>query len=181
MARVEDTVTAVSPGDSMQSLARSRVRSLPQQRFAIRVTAILAAVTSDILLIVAATLTAAFIRFQSISHEHTDDLLLVVVPTFLLAAAALNCYRLDTLRRAFRSVGRSLLALAIAAGLAAVTAFALQVGAIYSRLEIGLLLVIASVYLIFGHLLYKTLLDGLSGLIDPRILILGPATNGVNP
>lgn len=181
MARVEDTAIAVTPDDSMQSLAGSRARSLPQQRFAIRVAAILAAVAGDLVLIVAATLTAAFIRFQSISHETTEDLLLVIVPTFLLAALALDCYRLDTLRRAFRSVGRALLALAIAAGLAAVTAFALQVGAIYSRLEIGLLLIIASVYLTFGHLLCKTLLDRLSGLMDPRILILGPATNGINP
>ena len=78
MARIEDTAIAVTPNDSMQSLAGSRVRSLPQQRFAIRVAGILAVVAGDLVLIVAATLTAAFIRFQSISHETTDDLLLVI-------------------------------------------------------------------------------------------------------
>jgi polysaccharide biosynthesis protein PslA len=181
MARVEDTLIAVPPDDSMQSLARLPTGSLPQQRFAIRVTTVLAVVASDLLLIVAATLTASFIRFQSVTHETTGDLLIVVVPTFLLAALALDCYRLDTLRHAFRSVGRAMLALAIAAGLGAATAFTLKVGAIYSRLEIGLLFVTAIVYLALGHLLYKTLLDRISGLIDPRILILGPATNGVNP
>ena len=181
MAHVEDTAIAVTRADAMESLAGSRIRSLPQQRFAIRVAAILAVVASDVVLIVAATLTAAFIRFQNISHETTNDLLFVVVPTFLLASLALDCYQLDTLRRSFRSIGRALVALAIAAALAAVTAFALQVGAIYSRLEIGLLFITASVYLIIGHLLYKTLLDRLAGLINPRILILGPATNGVNP
>jgi len=180
MTRVEDTAISLRPDDAMQSLAKIRSGPLPQQRFVIRVTAIAAAVVSDLLLIAAATLTAAFIRFESFSHATTNDLLIVIVPTFLLAAVALGCYRLDTLRRSFRSVGRTLLALVIAAGLAASTAFALKVGAVYSRLEIGLLLFTASVYLTLGHLLYKAILDRLSGVIDPRILILGSATNGAN-
>jgi len=180
MARLEDTAIPVPPDAAMQSVVRIGLGSLPQQRFAIRVAAIATAVVSDLLLIVAATLTAAFIRFQSISHATTNDLLVVILPTFLLAAVALDCYRLDTLRQLFRSVGRVMIALAIAAGLAAAIAFALQVGAIYSRLEIGLLLLTASAYLILGHLVYKTILDRLSGLVDPHIVILGPGANGTN-
>lgn len=50
--------------------------ALPKHRYAIRVTAVLTAVLGDILLIVAAALTAAFIRFQSFS-TNTNALLLV--------------------------------------------------------------------------------------------------------
>jgi exopolysaccharide biosynthesis polyprenyl glycosylphosphotransferase len=159
----------LSPSSSKKHTA------LPQYRYAIRVTAILVAIVGDILLIAAAALTAAFIRFQSFSQATTSDLLLVFLPAFLLAAVALDCYRLTTLRRSFRSVGRTLLALAIAAGLAFTTAFALQVGAIYSRLETGIMLVTAAAYLAVGRVLYKEMLDRLSGAIDPHVLLLGPA------
>jgi hypothetical protein len=126
------------------------------------------------LLIGVAALTAAFIRFKNVSSVTTNDLLLIIVPAFLLAAVALDCYSINTLRHLLRSIGKVLLALAIAAALAFATAFALQVGAIYSRLETGLMLVTAAAYLVVGRVLYKVWLDRLSGLIDPRVLILGP-------
>ena len=135
--------------------------ALPQYRYAIRVTASLVAIVGDILFIGAAAITAAVIRFQSYSLATTNDLLLVIVPAFLLAAVALDCYRLNTRRSSFRTVGRALLALAIAAGLAFTTAFAFQVGGIYSRLETGYMLVAAAAYLTWGHLLYKATLDRL--------------------
>src|ERR1019366_2413723 len=71
--------------------------ALPKYRYAIRVTAVLIAVLGDILLIGAAALTAALVRFQSLSNATTNDLLLIIVPIFLLAAVALDCYRLNTL------------------------------------------------------------------------------------
>jgi len=180
MARVEDTLIAGTDAE-IQPAVRLPVGSLPQQRFVFRIAAITGAVIGDVLLIVVATLTAALIRFQSVWHATTNDLLFVILPTFLLAAAALDCYHLDTLRTFSRSIGRVLIALTISAGLASAIAFALQVGAIYSRLEIGLLFVIASGYLAIAHILYRVVLDHLSGAIEPRILILGPAANGVNP
>jgi exopolysaccharide biosynthesis polyprenyl glycosylphosphotransferase len=148
--------------------------ALPKYRYAIRVTLVLAALFGDILLIGAAALTAAFLRFGSLS-TNTDDLLLITVPVFLLAAFALDCYRTNTLRRSLRSVARILLALAIAAALGFATAFALKVGAVYSRLETGLMLLLAAAYLSIGHVLYKRFFDRLADIIDPRILILGPA------
>jgi polysaccharide biosynthesis protein PslA len=154
--------------------------ALPKYRYAIRVAAVVIAVLGDILLIAAAALTAAFVRFESLSDANTIDLLLVIVPTFLLAAVALNCYRLNTLRSAFKSVGRTLTALAIAAGLAFTMAFALKVGATYSRLESGIMLVVAAAYLAVGHVLYKVCLDRLSRAIDPQILILGPAFGAID-
>ena len=138
---------------------------------AIRVLVILVAVVADILLIGAAALTAAFIRFQSLSGATTSDLLLVIVPTFMLAAIAFHCYRLNTLRH--RSVGRALIALAIAAGLAFTTAFAFKVGAIYSRFETGTMLVSAAAYLTLFRYLYKAVLGRLSDFMDPRVLVLG--------
>ena len=159
----------------MLSLRRLKSTLLPQHRYAIRTTVVLVAIVGDLLLIAAAAATAAFIRFQNLSQATTDDLLLIFVPAFLLAAVALDCYRLTTLQRSFRSVGRTLLALAIAAGVAFTTAFALQAGAFYSRLETGIMLVAAAAYLAVGRLLYKKMLDRLSGALDPQVLILGPA------
>ena len=153
----------------------AKIIVLPKHRFAVRVTAVVLTIVGDILLIVAAALTAAIIRFQSFSDTTTNDLLLVIVPAFLLAGVALNCYQLTTLRDTIRSIGRSLLALAIAAGLVFAAAFALQVGAIYSRLGTGIMLVTAAAYLTVGRVLYKLCLDRLSGALDPRVLILGPA------
>jgi hypothetical protein len=103
---------------------------------------ILIAVVGDIILIGAAALTATVIRFQSLWNAITDDLLLVIVP----AAVALNCYRLNTLRNSFKSVGRTLLALAIAAGLTFTMAFAFKVGATYSRVVTGVMLVTAAAW-----------------------------------
>jgi len=152
-----------------------KITALPKYRFAVRVAAVVLAIVGDTLLIVAAALTAAIIRFQSISDATTNDLLLVIVPAFLLAGVALNCYQLTTLRDTIRSIGRALLALAIAAGLVFAAAFALQVGAIYSRLGTGVMLVTSAGYLTVGRVLYKLCLDRLSGALDPRVLILGPA------
>ena len=140
--------------DHTVALGSKKHVTLPQYRYAIRVTVKLIALVADTLLIGAAALTAAFIRFHSLSEANTNDLLLVIVPTFLLAAVALDCYRLNTLSNSFRSVGRVLLALAIAAGLAFTAAFALQVGAIYSRLETGIMLATAAGYLTLAHFLY---------------------------
>jgi len=169
----------LSSDPAVASSSKQRT-ALPKYRYAIRVTAVLIAVLGDILLIGAAALTAALVRFDSLSHATTNDLLLIIVPVFVLAAVALDCYRLNTLRHSFRSVGRALLALAIAAGLAFTMAFALQVGAIYSRLETGVMLVTAAAYLTVGHVLYKLCLGRLSGAIDPRVLILGPAFGAID-
>ncbi len=149
--------------------------ALPKYRYAIRGAAVLAAVLGDILLIAAAATTAGVMRFQGLANANTGDLLLVMVPAFLLAAVTLKCYRLSNLRNAFESVGRTLVALAIATGLAFTIAFALKVGATYSRLESGFTLVAAAALVTVGHVLYAVCLNRLSGAIDPRILILGPA------
>lgn len=154
--------------------------TLPQYRYTIRVAAVLIAVVGDLLLIVAAASTAALVRYQSLISVFSCDLLIVIVPAFLLAAVALRCYQLNTLRRSFESVWRALLVLAVAAGLAFTTAFTLQAGATYSRLETGIMLISAAVYLTVGHILYKVCLDHLSGVIAPRVLILGPALSRID-
>jgi polysaccharide biosynthesis protein PslA len=161
--------------DHVVPLSSGKFTALPKYRFAIRVTAVVFAIAGDALLIAAAALTAAIIRFQSVSETTTNDLLLVIVPAYLLAGVALNCYQLTTLRDTVRSIGRALFALAIAAGLVFAAAFALQVGAIYSRLGTGIMLVTAAAYLTIGRVLYKLWLDRLSGALDPRVLVLGPA------
>ena len=148
--------------------------SRPQYRYAFRTAAVLFAIVGDILLIGAAALTAAFIRFEDVFAAPTNELLLIIIPAFLLAAFALDCYQINTLRRPLRSIERTLVAFAIAAGLTFAAAFALQVGAFYSRLATGIMLMTAAAYLAVGHVFYKLLLDRLSAFIDPRILILGP-------
>jgi exopolysaccharide biosynthesis polyprenyl glycosylphosphotransferase len=179
MHSARETAGSIPISADRASSSSKKYAALPKYRYAIRVTAILIAVLGDILLIGAAALTATFVRFQSLSNAITDDLLFVIVPAFLLAAVALDCYRLNTLRRSFASVGRVLLALAIAAGLAFAMAFAFKVGATYSRLVTGVMLGTAAAYLTVGHILYRVCLDHLSGAIDPRVLILGPAVGAI--
>src|SRR6266481_2396694 len=147
----------------------------PKYRYAIRVTAVLIAILGDISLISAAALTAALVRFHSLSNVTADDFLRIIVPAYLLAAVALDCYRLNTLRRSFASVGRAVLALAIAAGLAFSMAFAFKVGAFYSRLETVIMLGTAAAYLTVGHVLKKVVLDRFSRSIYPPVSLLGPA------
>jgi exopolysaccharide biosynthesis polyprenyl glycosylphosphotransferase len=118
-------------------------------------------------------------RFQSLAEAHANDLLLVLVPAYLLAAAGLKCYRLNTLRRPVESVGATLVALAIATGFALTIAFALKVGATYSRLESGFTLISAAAFICVGRVLYAVCLERLSGAIDPRVLILGPAFGAI--
>ena len=147
---------------------------LPQYRAAVKTAVVIIAIIIDIFVIGAAALTAAFIRFQSVSAGNTATLLLAILPPFLLAAITLDCYRVNKLRSSFQSVGRALAALAIAAGLAFATAFAFQVGSAYSRLESGYLLVTAVAYLTVSRVLYKIWLDRISGVIDPHVVIFGP-------
>ena len=163
--------TAVTPWHTPWSKKQA---ALPKHRYAVRLIAVLIAVVGDVALIAAAAMTAGFIRFHSLADAHTDDLLLVLVPAFLLAAVALQCYRLNRLKHPLESVGTALVALAIATGFAFAIAFALKVGATYSRLESGFTLVSAAAFLAIGHLLYAVALKRLSGAIDPRVLILGP-------
>src|SRR5262249_17728570 len=144
---------------------------LPEYRYVVRIAVTVIALVGDIGLIGFAVLTAALIRFQSLSEANTAHLLLLIVPSFVLAAVALKCYRLNALRLFSLSVERALFALVIAASLAFATTFALQVGALYSRIETGLLLIAAAVYLTLGRVLYKAVLDHLPGFIKPRVLI----------
>ena len=161
--------------DHANAWAASKKRAaLPQYRYAIRAIAVLITIVGDALLIAAAALTAALLRFRNIFDTTTLDLVLIILPVFFLAAVALSCYRINTLRRPFKSVGLALLALLIAAGVAFAMAFALQVGAIYSRLETAYMLLAVAAYLTVGHLLYKMILDDLSSLIEPRAIIVGP-------
>ncbi|MGE5301750.1 MAG: hypothetical protein ACM3TN_00390, partial [Alphaproteobacteria bacterium] len=103
-----ERVASISLGADYAVASSSKKHSaLPKYRYAVRVTTVLAAALGDVLLIAAATLTAAFLRFGGFS-PNSDDLLLVIVPTFLLAALALDCYRINTLRRSLRSVTRIL-------------------------------------------------------------------------
>jgi lipopolysaccharide/colanic/teichoic acid biosynthesis glycosyltransferase len=172
---------SISPTISVDDASRwsKKQAALPHHRHAVRLTAVLIAVVGDISLIAAAVITAGFMRFQSLAEAHANDLLVVLVPAYLLAAAALKCYRLNRLRHPVESVGTTLVALAIATGFAFAIAFALKVGATYSRLESGFTLVSAAAFLSIGHVLYAVCLERLSGAIDPCVLILGPAFSAI--
>ena len=126
---------AISADDAVTPWTKKQAAAHPHHRHVARLAAVLFAVVGDISLIAAAVMTAGAFRFQSRGEAHTADLLLVLVPAFLLAAVALKCYRLDRLRQPVESVATTLVALAIATGFAFTIAFALKVGATYSRLE----------------------------------------------
>ncbi len=180
MHSIREDASGSLPSDRANVPWLGRFAALPRQRFAIRIAAIAVAVTSDVLLLFSASLTATFIRFGNISDSTTSDMLLVVVLAFLLAGVALDGYRLSVLKHPVQSTVRMLLALAIATGFAFAAAFALQAGAIYSRLETGYMLVAAAIYLTAARFAYTSMFDRLSDVIDPRVLILGPAPEASN-
>ena len=158
-----------------QSIA-GRIRVvLPKHRFAIRAGVVFAAVVTDIALIGAAASTSALIRYHDVIETTSSSLLLVIVPAYLFAAAALGCYRLNNLRTRLHSIVTGLAALTGAAGLAFTMAFAFQVGAVYSRLGTGIMLVCAALYLSLARFFYKAILDRLAKLIDPRVVVVGRA------
>jgi hypothetical protein len=96
-----------------------------------RTTAVLIAIIYNVLLISAAALTTAYIRFESLLAAVVNELRLVIIPAFLLAAFALDYQQIMMLRHSPRSVETTTIALAITAGLTFVAAFVLQVGVIY--------------------------------------------------
>jgi len=167
--------------DRAGTASAGRYGALPQQRYAIRVAATCVAIACDVLLLVAASLTAALIRFGNPLAGTAGDMLVIVVLAFLLASAALSGYHIATLRHPVQSIVRMLFALAIATGFAFAAAFALQAGAVYSRLETGYMLVAAAGYLVVARLIYRIALNRMAGLIEPRVLVLGPATGANTP
>ena len=110
-----------------------------------RAMAVAIAWLTDNALLIAASYTGALLRFGNLSDGNAPRLLIAVLPAFLLAALSVRCYNLQLLRHPFRSARQTLFACTIAYAVLFMIAFALQVGALFSRLEIGIIIVTSGI------------------------------------
>lgn len=127
---------------------------------------------TDVALIIAAGLAAALARYAMPTSENTAALLTAVIPPYLLAAALIDSYGIERMRRAAGSAGRALTALAIAAGCTLATAFAFKTGHILSRLETGYLFALAAVLLVGERLIVRAILNANAERLGIRTLVI---------
>jgi exopolysaccharide biosynthesis polyprenyl glycosylphosphotransferase len=126
----------------------------------------------DGLAIFAAALLAAIARFEALEQGNTRDLLLVILPSYFLAALVFRSYRLGYLTTPVRSASRALAPLLIAFALTAIAAYAFKVGHNYSRLESGYMAVLAALLLTAWRLLVGSWLSRFDALIKPSVAVL---------
>ncbi|WP_018389229.1 exopolysaccharide biosynthesis polyprenyl glycosylphosphotransferase [Ancylobacter sp. FA202] len=145
--------------------------SLMRYRDAIRVclTAGLAAV--DLLAIAGGCLAGAALRHGS-PFDGNVGIFFFLAPTYLLAAIALRAYSIGAATSPSRAISATFTALLIAAGLFLTALFALKVGSLLSRLEIGYSFVTAFALIGLGRigaiLLTQKLL---APIVAPRLVV----------
>jgi polysaccharide biosynthesis protein PslA len=130
------------------------------------------AVLADSLAIAAAAMTATILRFGHLDAGRTEEMLLAILPIYLLAGWKFDAFVFAALRSAPRSAYRSVLALATAAVFALVPAFAFKVTSEFSRLETGYMLAAAALYLGAGRVFGARLLSGVRQWLEPHIIVL---------
>jgi exopolysaccharide biosynthesis polyprenyl glycosylphosphotransferase len=160
-----------APGSSFIDLPDKALTST--RRDLARAWAVGAAWLTDNVLVIGAVCSGTFLRFGNLLEGNAPRLLIVVLPTFLLAALALRCYDPRLLRHPFRSARQIVLAGVLTLGMLFAAAFAFQVGALFSRLESGIIIITAGVFLGLGRALLAVILSQKASTIDPVVVILG--------
>lgn len=135
-------------------------------------TAVATAFAADGLALCLAGLLADWSRFGIPAGTGNPKLVYLVLPSFWLVTPALHAYSPRVLRSAKATILRPLSALGIAAGLAFLAAFALQVGERFSRLETLYFLALAVPLVVVGRTLSHAFVDRLAGGLDRRIAVL---------
>jgi exopolysaccharide biosynthesis polyprenyl glycosylphosphotransferase len=115
---------------------------------------------------------SCFDGFGSLEEGNTRDLLLVILPTYFLAALVFRSYRLGDLTNPVRSASRALAPLLIAFALTVTAAYAFKVGQHYSRLESGYMAVFATLLLVAWRVLVALGLSRFEALIKPSVAVL---------
>jgi polysaccharide biosynthesis protein PslA len=142
----------------------------------VRTLAVLGTGVLDVMLLLAASAIATWLRFGEFSSGEGGSFLLLIVPAYFLASLTFQAYALDTLRLEARSVRRANLALVISAAVAFSATFALGVGDRFSRLETGYMLLLSAVFLTLGRVGTSMFLERLRNMIDPTTFVLGDET-----
>ncbi|MCK0198997.1 exopolysaccharide biosynthesis polyprenyl glycosylphosphotransferase [Ancylobacter sp. 6x-1] len=106
-----------------------------RHRNLIRFLIVIGSVMADLGAIAVGTALGALMRQGDVQSSNWLQVFGVIAPTYLLASVALGGYRVRTLRSLSRSLSKPFPALAIAVAFGFTAAFALRVGATFSRLE----------------------------------------------
>jgi exopolysaccharide biosynthesis polyprenyl glycosylphosphotransferase len=138
-----------------------------------RTAAVGACALGDASVIIAAALLAALMRFRSLGEGNTRDLLLIVLPSYFLAALVFRSYRLSDLTNPAKSAFRALAPLLIALALTVTAAYAFKVGHHYSRLESGYMAAFAAMSLVAWRVLMAFALSRFETFIKPSVAVLG--------
>lgn len=146
--------------------------SLMRYRDAIRVCLTGGMAAADLLAIAGGCLAGAALRHGS-PFDSNGDIVFFLAPTYLLAAIPLRAYSIPTVMSFNRSISASYSALLITAGIFLTAIFALKVGSLLSRLEIGYSFLIAFALIGLGRAV-ATLLTRklLLPIVAPRLVVL---------
>ena len=157
-------------------VARVRNRSrklISRYRHIIRVGLMAGAAVVDLAVIGVSGMLAAFIRQGDLDSSSWIQTVILLLPTYLLAALALRAYEMRGLRSLGRAVFAAEVALATAAATAFSLAFALKVGVELSRLETGFTILIAAMLLIVVRVLGVGMLRRMfRSVVDQHIVVL---------
>ncbi len=126
----------------------------------------------DLLALAAACLSGAALRHGT-PFDGNWEIFFFLAPTYLLAAVSLRAYSIEAVTSITRAISSAFTALLITAGLFLTALFALKVGSLLSRLEIGYSFLMAFALIGVGRL-GSTLLtrNRLLPIVAPRLLIL---------
>ena len=162
-------------GAGLRGAPRAKAQLIGAREW-IRLAVLIGAVLVDFVLIFLGCLTGSVARFGSMLGGNALGLMAAVAPAYLVGCGILHAYRIAVLRHGFKSAVRAAMALAIAVSLGLAAAFALQVSAHASRLETGVALLAAGLYLVLGRSLGAVLIRSLRTVIDPVAVFVGDSS-----
>ena len=162
----------INPPTGAEVANQGETRQFPSLKNWFRTGSVAGCALGDGLMIIAAAVLAALTRFEALEEGNTRDLLIVILPSYFLAALVFRSYRLSDLIHPLRSASRALGPLLLAVALTAIAAYAFKVGAHYSRLEGGYMVVFAALMLLAWRALVAFGLSRFDTLIKPSIAVL---------
>lgn len=155
--------------------------ALTRHRNLIRLGLMAGAGVVDLAVIFIAALVAAAIRQGDLGSNNWIQSIGVLAPTYMLAALAFGAYRMRRLSSFSRSLAIAFAALGVAAVFGLCAAFALQVGAQFSRLETAYMLFTAAALLFLTRAVGAHLIRSMfRSVVEPTIVVFSDraATHG---
>lgn len=145
---------------------------LTRYRDSLRVCLTLSLAATDLLALAGSCLAGAALRHGS-PFDGNWQIFFFLAPTYLLAAVSLRAYAIEAATSLGRALSASFTALLITAGLFLTALFALKVGSLLSRLEIGYSFLLAFALIGMGRLAATLLTRSwLLPIVAPRLVVL---------